>query len=100
MAADRHRMAAGGAALGLTLAIGATALVLVVRGDRTPAQPASTDGTPGRPQLGIRAFLDRDAGVLHLRGRTITLAEVPGLAESGLAVRGGVLFRPLTRKCG
>lgn len=95
MAAERHRrrLAAGGAALALTMGIGATALVLEVRDDRPPAQPADPDGTTGRPQLGMRAFLDRDAGVLHLRGRSIALADVPGLAESGLAVRGGVLFQ-------
>ncbi len=53
----------------------------------SPSGPARVNGD------GVRAFLDPDAGVLHLGDRSIALARVPGLAETGLAVRGGVLYQ-------
>ena len=62
---------------------------------RTGSPADSPSGPAGRlqPQDGVRAFLDRNAGVLHLGGRSLALTEVPGLADSGLAVRAGVVYQ-------
>src|SRR4051794_36089349 len=76
----------------IVVAIGGVALRH--RPDLPANLPSGPDGV-GRFSLqdGLRAFIDGEAGVLHLGGRSVPLTEVPGLAESGLAIRGGVVYQ-------
>lgn len=89
----RRNIAAAGAAAVLVGTVGGLALT-----QRTEPPKDSPSAPVGVERDGVRAFLDRDAGVLHLGDRSIALGRFPGLAETGLAVRGGVLYQTLDQE--
>ena len=89
--ARRRIVAAGAAAAAVVVIVGTVGGVALTQ--RTEPPVNSPSGPSGVDPEGVRAFLDRDAGVLHLGERSIALTRVPGLAETGLAVRRGVLYQ-------
>jgi hypothetical protein len=61
--------------------------------DQSLAEPLTNPADVGPVQTGLRAFLDRDGGTLHVDGASVELATAPGLAETGLASPVGVVYQ-------